>query len=131
MDNGLRKSTDSGGKSSFGLERTTQNILSLSRLLNSRCQPEKAQQQRTTATISFINDEYIQTFKQFLDRLHDPIAIIPIIVEMKSRKPRCDSKLNDVMRICFEGWLVPYASLYIEQELLYWCVLETSTYSNN
>jgi hypothetical protein len=65
MDNGLRKSTDSG-KSSLGLERTTQNILSLSRLLNSQCRPEKTQQQRTTSTLTFINDEYIQTFKQFL-----------------------------------------------------------------
>lgn len=63
--------------------------------------------------------------------MNDPIAVIPTILEMKSKKPKSDSKLNEVLRICFEAWLVPYVSMYIEQELMFWTVLETSTYCKN
>lgn len=77
------------------------------------------------------NDEQLQLGALFLKYIDDPLATIPIVVEMRRKfspmsTRSCD--LNGALTGCFEEWLLPYLTLQLEVNSCYHLVMTSSTF---
>lgn len=80
------------------------------------------------------SEEQLQLGALFLKHLHDPLAVIPVVVEMRRKYSPMSTRscgLNHFLSRCFEEWLLPYLAAQLEVTSCYTPVLASSTVRSN
>ena len=72
----------------------------------------------------------IGLFRQFLQELRHPLALVLVAVEMRAKQVPSTGKIGRILENCLEGWLAGYTQHYLEKELRLEEILTYSTYFN-